>query len=493
MSTTRDPTKIGNQGDRANSPGARAFAAPRKSLEALDALGAAALIEAASDIALVLDRRGVIQDISVSLDDLAPESYAGWLGRPWSEVVTLESRTKVESLLDDAVDGAPRRWRHINHPLGRGADLPVLYSTVRLGTKGRVVAFGRDLRALSSLQQRLVDAQHTLERDYWRLRHVETRYRLLFDMASEALLIVDAATSKVVEANPAALEQLGLPARRVTGQAFPLGLPDKGLRDVTTLISQVRSTGRSDEVRVRGAQGQAELMVGATLFTQEDTKLLLVRMRSARVGMAAAPAPAGRSAILQVVERATDGFVVTDFDGRVLLANPSFVELTQQATEEQVRGQTLDRWLGRPGVDLSVLLATLRQQGSVRLFATSLRGEHGAQADVEISAVAVPEGEPPCMGFTVRHVGRRLGVDLQAGKAAPRSVEQLTQLVGRMPLKDLVRESTDLIEQLCIEAALKLTQDNRASAAEMLGLSRQSLYVKLRRYGLGDLGADSER
>jgi DNA-binding NtrC family response regulator len=39
---------------------------------------------------------------------------------------------------------------------------------------------------------------------------------------------------------------------------------------------------------------------------------------------------------------------------------------------------------------------------------------------------------------------------------------------------------------MCIEAALKLTGDNRATAAEMLGLSRQSLYVKLRRFGLAD-------
>ena len=56
-----------------------------------------------------------------------------------------------------------------------------------------------------------------------------------------------------------------------------------------------------------------------------------------------------------------------------------------------------------------------------------------------------------------------------------------------------MREATDVIERLCIEAALNLTGDNRASAAEMLGLSRQSLYVKLRRYGLGDpeaAGAD---
>ena len=69
-------------------------------------------------------------------------------------------------------------------------------------------------------------------------------------------------------------------------------------------------------------------------------------------------------------------------------------------------------------------------------------------------------------------------------------MEQLTELIGRVPLKDLVREATDVIERLCIEAALDLTSDNRASAAEMLGLSRQSLYVKLRRYGLGDSGPE---
>jgi len=41
-------------------------------------------------------------------------------------------------------------------------------------------------------------------------------------------------------------------------------------------------------------------------------------------------------------------------------------------------------------------------------------------------------------------------------------------------------------------AALELTGDNRASAAELLGLSRQSLYVKLRRYGLGDLATNEQ-
>jgi len=41
-----------------------------------------------------------------------------------------------------------------------------------------------------------------------------------------------------------------------------------------------------------------------------------------------------------------------------------------------------------------------------------------------------------------------------------------------------------MIEKICIETAIELTQNNRAAAAEMLGLSRQSLYVKLRKFDL---------
>ncbi len=490
MSTAREEQRSGRSRPVDKAPASRSFRAPRKSLEALDASSAASLIEAAADIALVLDRRGVIQDLSMNIDDLPAESFAGWIGQPLADVVTVESRPKVDLLLAEGAQGPQRRWRHLNHPVHNGSDLPVLYAAAPLGTKGRRVVFGRDMRALADVQQRLVDAQHTLERDYWRLRQMETRYRVLFDLASEAILIVDAATLRIIEANPAAAELLATPSRRLVGASFPVGLADKGARAATTAVARVRSSGRSEEVRARASHDKTELVVMLTPFMQENTQHLLVRMRAAGqlAAMSAHGAAAPRAAMAQAVELAPDGFVVTDLDGRVLLANAAFVELTQLAGEEPLKGQSLDRWLGRPGVDLSVMLAALRQQGSVRLFATTLRGEHGTLAEVEISGVAVPDGEPPCLGFTVRHIGRRLGTEPPSAKSAPRSVDQLTQLVGRMPLKDLVRESTDLIEQLCIEAALKLTQDNRASAAEMLGLSRQSLYVKLRRYGLGDLG-----
>jgi transcriptional regulator PpsR len=468
------------------------FDAPGKSLGQLDAEAAATLIAAAADVALVVDSDGVIRDVAFGSDDLSREGYAKWLGQPWVDTVTAESRPKVEALLRDAALNVRSRVRHVNHTSSRGADVPVLYSAVQIGDKNRVVAVGRDLRAISALQQRLVEAQQSMERDYWRLRQVETRYRLLFQMASEAVLIVDASTEKVVEANPAAGELLGENASRIVGRHFQDCFAKDSGQAVLSLLVGVRSAGRADNVPLRLADRKREFLVTATLFRQEKASFFLIRFAPPHGEAATASVPKMKVSLVELVEKAPDAFVVTDLEGRIITANSAFVELAQIVAEEQARGESLERWLGRPGVDLDVLIANLRQHGSVRLFATTLRGDHGATADVEISAVSIPTGEQPCLGFTIRNVGRRLAKDAGAARELPRSVQQLTELIGRVPLKDIVRDTTDLIERLCIEAALELTRDNRASAAEMLGLSRQSLYVKLHRYGLGDLAPESE-
>lgn len=469
------------------------FKSPKRSLGDLEAESAASLLAAASDLSLVIDSRGLIRDIAVGNEELSQAlEFDEWNGRAFVDMVTPETRPKVEALLAEAgAEGIPR-WRQVNHPTPGGGDIPVLYSAVQIA-RGRTVAVGRDLRPVAALQQRLVEAQQSIERDYWRLHHAETRYRLLFQMASEAILIVDATTEKVVEANPAADVMLGDVARRLMGRTFPEIFDARSTQAVLALLAGVRATGRADEVRVRLGDGKRIFRVSASLFRQESASLYLVRLLPHETEEGAAAATSNvQSQMLRLLESAPDAFVVTAGDGRILAANRSFLDLAQLTSEEQARSQSLERWLGRPGVDLSVLIANLRQHGSVRLFATTLRGEYGTAAEVEISAVAVSNGDQPCYGFTIRNVGRRLAGDAASRRELPRSVEQLTELVGRVSLKDLVREATDVIERLCIEAALELTGDNRASAAEMLGLSRQSLYVKLRRYGLGDLASEPE-
>ncbi|MFM2398853.1 MAG: hypothetical protein RL341_1010 [Pseudomonadota bacterium] len=469
------------------------FETPERSLEGFDVETAANVIAAAADVALVLDEQGVIRDVAGGSEDLTIEGYRNWVGQPWEQVVTVESRPKVVALLKDAGAGVARKWRHVNHPSPHGADVPVLYSAVRLGKDGRTIALGRDLRAVAALQQRLVDAQQSMERDYWRLRHVETRYRMLFQTSAEAVLVVDAASLKILEVNPAASQLLGDTNKRLTGRSVLDLLNSESREAAQTLLAGVKAAVRADDALVKlfnePHDTKSRTRMSATLFRQENASLFLIRLVPDRPRPHADPVARN---IVRLVEAGPDAFVVTDTEGRITSANAAFIDLSQLAVVEQVRGESLDRWLGRPGVDLNVLISNLRQHGVVRMFATTLRGEHGANEDVEISAVAIADAEPAAYGFVIRNIGRRLSTDFRLGRDLPRSVEQLTELVGRVSLKDLLRESTDLIEKLCIEAALQLTRDNRASAAELLGLSRQSLYVKLRRYGLGDLGPDEK-
>ncbi len=467
------------------------FRVAKKWLNNLDSEVAGKLITVASDVALVVSdaHKGVIKDVSFGSDELAAELTDNkWVGRAWADTVTEDSRHKIESLLRDSNGKGAPRWRTVNHRSSTGSDLPVMYAAVQVNSEGPVVAFGRSMQPMASLQQQLVTAQQSMEREYLKMRQAEARHQLLFQVASEAVLIVDATTRKVLEANPAAGRMLGEGNRRLIGRLFPEGFDESSTQSLQTMLGAVKATGRTDNVTVRSADGTRELITSASLFREERASFFLIRLSLLTPDRTGPATPMAQdSKVLEIVASAPEGFVVTDLEGRILFANRAFLDLVQLATEEQARNESLERWLGRPGVDLNLLTAQLREHGSLRLFATQLRGEFGSITDVEFCAVSVADGEEPCLGFTIRDVGQRVSLDRQVTRDKPRSVEQLTELVGQVPLKELVRESTDLIEKLCIEAALEITGDNRASAAEILGLSRQSLYAKLRRHGLGEL------
>jgi transcriptional regulator PpsR len=467
----------------------KAFRAPHNAIGTLDADTAATLVATASDVALVMDRDGIIQDMAFQQTELSMEleGYGRWFGRPWSETVSAESQPKVDSLLREAERNVASTWRQLNHETAKGRSVPILYSAIKLTDGDRIVALGRDLRAVAALQQRLVDAQMSMERDYAKLRFAETRYRLLFQTSSEPIVIVDGTTQRVVEANPAAMELLDDGGKRAVGRPFADLFDPASRPHVLGLLGEVRNGARGDYIEAKLSDGAGTFGLSVSAFRQGATTLLLVRLlRTDPHGAHVLPRAGDDARLSTFVQASPDGFVLADSAGRIITANRTFVEMAQLADEDQARGLALDRFFGRPGVDFDVMMANLRQHGTVRLFATSLRGAQGSSTDVEASAVALGQNKAATYGFSLRDVGRRLTAGPRTTHELPHSAEQLTDLIGRVPLKDLVRETTDVIEKLCIEAALRLTGDNRASAAEVLGLSRQSLYVKLRRFGLAD-------
>ena len=464
------------------------FKDPDKSFKGIDPAGAARLISAATDVALLINPEGVIEDLSLRGRELGLDGSDEWVGRRWLDTVTVESQAKVEQLLEDAFENRNPRWRHLNHPASSGEDVPIVYTALGIPEGRRVVAMGRDMRPMAALQRRIIDAQQSMERDYFRLRQAETRYRVLFQEVAEAILIVDASSRRVVEANPAAAELLGDRQDRLVGSVFPRDFDRDGEEAVIGLLAAAREGGDRKRVTARLQGEGVPVIVSASLLLQDDRSHFVVRLRRTEKAPQGSELIDGGPALHEILDRMPDAVVVTDARGAILSVNRAFLGMARIPDEGAVRGESIERWLGTPGVDVPVLVSSVHQRDSVRLFRTTLQDENDVSAEVEVSAVEVAGPKGPCITFSIRNVEQRIEEadgdgDLDAKALLPRSMDQLADLVGRVPLKDLVREATDVVERLCIEAALSTTGDNRASAAEMLGLSRQSLYVKLRRHG----------
>ncbi|MBX3706239.1 MAG: transcriptional regulator PpsR [Pseudomonadales bacterium] len=455
----------------------------------IDLSSAGALLRAAADIVLLLDGDGIVLDVVVNDAKLARTMQPEWIGRPWLETVTEESRPRLRELLEEAARESKPAEGEVNHPVvtDRAVRLVRYCVTSVAGSEG-YLALGRDLDEFAELQQRLLAAQEEAALGYQRARHAEVRFRLLCEQTPDPVLVVDLATQRVIEANPAAHEELGLehaPTRVRVLSRFR----KSDVARVREVLRQALVSGHAtsaEGVRLKVNERSWQLTV-VTLGRDSGAVFMLRRPHASAAYDARDP---DLERLRALVMRGPDAVVVTDSAGQVLWHNSAFSELAGLEGDGQAIGAPLSAWLGRRSSDVQVLIANLRQRGVVRLFAATIATRQGMPTDVEVSGVALPDGRGLCCGFVIRSVVRRTGEAPAGFPIGKRSLDQLVELVGTLPLKEVVRESTEVIERLGIEAALRLTGDNRAAAAEMLGLSRQSLYVKLRRYGIGGLGDD---
>ena len=115
------------------------FHSPKKTLGTLSADIVARLISSAADVALVVDKSGVIRDVAIGSEDLSKAGLGGWVGVPWMDTVTSDSRHKVEELMREAALKLPTRWREVNHigPGGRTCAGPVFGPAGEGGWPGR--------------------------------------------------------------------------------------------------------------------------------------------------------------------------------------------------------------------------------------------------------------------------------------------------------------------------------------------------------------------
>ena len=470
----------------------RAESAPHRTLADAGAIIAALsndeaqlLLAAAADIVVAVGPDMRVQDVAYRDPTLTDYAPAEWIGREFTACVTPESTDKARALVSGALGGRVLVGRQVNHPHIGGndarhnADLAVTYRAVAVGRGRHFLLLGTDMRPITELQSRLVRTQLDLDRDIRSLREAETRYRLLFSLADAPLLIVREDDQQVVDANERAGALFGRPARKLAGMTLPALFARSDQTDVAAKLAAIAARGRSG--RIDGAVGKGDESVALVIepYREIGGNQLLVRGLTDAEAELAEPPTGGLRAVIAAMP---DGVLVIDRGGYVIDANDAALDFVRLSSRDRLIGRRADRWIGGTTVDMQVLLSNLRDEGSIRRFATVVRDELGGQTAVDISATRAADGGDPVYGIVLREA---MSFEPEV-ETQPYGTSQFTDLVGRVSLRDLVRDTADIIEKLCIEEALRQTENNRASAADMLGLSRQSLYMKLKRYGLED-------
>jgi len=436
---------------------------------------ASTVVRVAGDIALVIGEDGVIRTVAEGSTGLHQDGQ-DWVGRLWVETVGHAARKKVELLLHEAQEHGVSQRRELNHPLPGGTDIPVSWAAVRLGDHGPVLAVGRDLRAIGAIQQRFLDAQQEMEREYWRRRQAESRYRQLFQVAQDAVLVLDAASLTVLEANPAAGPLFETPGAALLGQTLNRWLDPSARASLDELLITARATGRAAEVRLRVAGSGLSIDLSATPFRAEDQLCLLLRARRA---LASATDP---QAVLDFVSQTPDAVVVTDSAGRVLWTNAAFVELCEAPSEARLRGRQLADALGGDAIQWATLLARVRTRGIVGQATVALRTPGSPALMAGVSAALLAEGDQEHIGFTIRPATIAAPVGTVSELAL--DVTQLVERLGQLSLPELLSEASRMAELHFIQAALRSSGGQLEAAAGTLGMKVPVLLQRMNELGL---------
>jgi transcriptional regulator PpsR len=425
------------------------------------------LISLSSDIALVIDKGGVIRNVAQgAIDPMAPQAHH-WIGRQWVDTVSGDTRSKIENLLHEVRTTGSARRREVNHPFEQGGNIPVAYCAIRFGSDGPVLATGRDLRAIAAIQQRFLDSQQELERGYWRERQADTRYRLLFQVATDAVLVVDGHTLDILEVNQAASQMFDIAAEQMVGRPVTSGFEGRSRGSVVELLNAARATGQSGEIRARLVGKMALTSVAATPFRADDTMRLLVRVRAVD---ATELLPALGESLARLVDDTSDGVVVTDASGRVLMANPAFLKLVRLNDESQVKGQPIIDWLGTPDRPFAKLLQQVRHDGLARRVKSWVKVSHAPVAKVEISAALLTEGDQECIGFNI-HLVESVEIENRSPYELNLAMQRLTSRLGQVPMEQLMEEAAALTERHFVLAAMEKSDNDSGDAALLLGLT----------------------
>ncbi|MDP5086673.1 MAG: transcriptional regulator PpsR [Yoonia sp.] len=450
------------------------------------------IIAQVADVGVVISENGTILSVLVNPSNDAFRELERWEGRNIRAVLAIESVAKFEQRLGEFLQAKgfirPVELNHIDES-GKWSS-PVRYSFHRIGPDGAILLLGRDLRPIAEMQQQLVEAQLSLERDYETQREYDTRFRVLMDSTTEAVLFVSVQSGEIIEANGAATVLLDRAVENLVGTQFSDCFEGRKRGDIveglaTQAISDLH---KKTTANLRGNGMMVDVF--PTLFRAAGERILLCRLVPIDASKAKSD-DLGKN-LQGLYLDGPEAIVFASESGDVLSANDAFLDLIDAAHDVNVRGRSLSDYLQRGSVDFKVMTENAIRAGRMRNYATKLNGSYGNPRSVDVSVTKLSAGTQNIFAFVLRDANRAEATQSRPHPTSDESMRSVAELVGSATLKDIVAETTNVVEKMCIETAVELTMNNRVAAAEMLGLSRQSLYVKLRKFGLLSREIDGE-
>lgn len=458
---------------------------PRTRDTTSDSIGAdylASVVAAAADLSVLVSEDGTVAEVMLNPAQMAHLRLPDWTGRPVTDCLTGESQSKFKAARAALMDGTPpRRPIELNHVLPNGQELPVRYA-VMPHPEGGFMMLGRDLSAIAETQAQLVQAQMSLEQGYEARREYDARYRLLMRSVHDPIIFASASDGTISDLNEPAASLLGGTREGLIGQGLAAEFDECDRAEMMERLMDAAGSDGARSLRLTARRSGREVELAAQMFRAAGERSLLCRLTAQADGT---ETPAGLARDLGVMfERTADAILFTDLRGEILSCNDAFLDLVNAAQAAEVKSQNITSYFGRGRVDLNVIVENARRAGQMRLYATKIMTELGGATPVEISVTYLNDRSEPVLAYLVRDASRSEALRGGQPNGAPDNARSVMELVGSATLKEIVAETTDVVEKMCIETAVNLTRNNRVAAAEMLGLSRQSLYVKLRKYDL---------
>lgn len=436
------------------------------------------LVGAASDLTIVVGRDRKVEYVAANPQAGLAGLATDWVGRPLQSLFSEESWAKLGPRLDQPDEGPAME---LNHAGQVQYEFPVRY--VLRGWQDRILMMGRDLRPLAEVQQQLVLAHRAIGRDHEAQRELETRYRVLMEENSFPLLIVSETTGRIVDLNSSAARLLGAARNDLLNAPVAQEFDGRRRGELIESLSRNATSDATSCLDLTVRRTAQRVKINAKLFRAARDRLLLCRIG---LSESAQSQESDRSLMLQnLFEKGTDAIVFLDGNGTIKAANEAFLNLTDSHSQSVVIDRAFSDFLSRGAVDLKVLLDNVKRLGHLRHYRTRLNTDYMGEVSVELSASLFQDRGKQIIAIVARDsVLKDSIVWPSAPGAENEGLRNVMRLVGYSTLKEIVDETTEIIEKMCIEAALEMSGNNRAAAAELLSLSRQSLYVKLRKFGI---------